>query len=326
VISAYRRAVSTLAILLSIATASPAAGGGTPAKKPVKKAAQKPVEPQPDNAVPDLGRYFDTWLWVKSEGLMAVSSPETKGAARTLTLNPDMSYEFHQRRDTRDSVLCKGTFYFSEETLKGSEPSDFLDFGGWHEPYEHRMTVDFSGRDTLFLVGDNCDNCPEHMFVRGKSAIFEGTVKAGQPFRHDLWDGLRFELDPVELGWRIAIRDTARPDQDLASLTPPYHFAPNPKDIEGWHFRNKANTGPNKGDVNAPQEVRDFIFSPEVGTTIQGPEKGTASITVEDVERVTNRGRGVLEIQEMTLTPAAKDQQAGITSMRFRVAIEEAHR
>lgn len=303
-ITAYPRAISTVAILLLLASASPAAGGGTPAKKPpVKKAATpkaKLPEPEPDAVVPDLGRYFDTWLWVKSEGLMAVSSPETKGAARTLTLNPDMTYEFHQRRDTRDSVLCRGTFYFSEETLKGSEAADFLDFGGWHEPYEHRMTVDFSGRDTLFLVGDNCDNCPEHMFVRGKSAIFEGAVKAGEPFRHDLWDGLRFELDPVGLGWRIAIRDTARPDQDLASLTPPYHFAPNPKDIEGWHFRNKANTGPNKGDVNAPQEVRDFIFSPE--------------------------GRGVLEIQEMTLTPAVKDQQAGITSMRFRVAIEEALR
>jgi len=189
VITAYPRAICAIAIIFIMATASPA-GGGTLVEQ---------VEPT-TTVVPDLGRYFDTWLWVKSEGLMAVSSPETKGAARTLTLNPDMSYELHQRRDTRDSVLCRGTFYFSEETLKGGVASDFLDFGGWHEPYEHRMTVDFVGRDTLFLVGDNCDNCPEHMFVRGKSAIFEGTVKAGNPFRHDLWDGLRFELDPVELG------------------------------------------------------------------------------------------------------------------------------
>ena len=295
----------------------------TPAKASATKPAAKPetqAEPPSDSVVPDLGPFFDTWLWVKSDGLTATSSPSVKGAARTLVLNPDLTYEFHQRRDTRDSVLCRGSFNFSEESGQDRLPVDFLDFGGWYESYEHRMTVDFAGPDTLLLVGDRCENCPEHMFVRGKTEIFEGSVASGQPYRRDLWDGLRFELVPAELGWKIAIRDTTRPQEDLASLTPPWHFVPNPTQVEGWHFRNKENTGPNQGDVNAPGRTRDFIFSPEVGRSIQGP---SASTTEEEVQRVEERGRGVLEIEAMVLTPPAKNEQAGIQSMRFRVAIEE---
>jgi hypothetical protein len=42
------------------------------------------------------------------------------------------------------------------------------------------------------------------------------------------------------------------------------------------------------------------------------------------VERVSGRGRGVLEIERLDLTPPAKGEQAAIRSMRFRVAIQEA--
>jgi hypothetical protein len=154
--------------------------------------------------------------------------------------------------------------------------------------------------------------------------MFEDSVRAGQPYERALWDGLRLELKPLDLGWRIEIRDSTRPDVDLASITPPYHFVPNPCDIEGWHFRNQANTGPNQGDVNAPQEVREFIFSPEVGRSIRDPAEGTAAITDDDVERAGRRGRGVLEVLDLDLTPPAKNARAGIRSMRFRVAIQEA--
>ena len=273
--------------------------------------------------VPDLTRFFGTWLWVKSDGAIATSSPETKGAARTLILNPDFSYELHQRRDTRDSVLCRGGFNFSEET-SGGLTSNFLDFAGWFETYEHRMSADFSGPDTLLLSGDRCENCPEHTYARGRTTTFEASVTSGQRFRRDLWDGLRFELVPQELGWKIAIRDTTRPDEDLAALTPPFHFAPNPCDIEGWHFRDKANQGPNHGDVNAPQRVREFIFAPEVPRLLA--QHGTAGISAEDADRVEGQGRGVLEVEDLELTPPARNEQAGIRSMRFRVAIETAVR
>src|SRR5205814_3647534 len=100
----------------------------------------------------------------------------------------------------------------------GGQTTDHLDFGGWFEAYEHRMEAEFDGPDTLLLAGDPCENCPEHTYVRGRSATFEDSARAGQPYRRALWDGLRFELTPIDRGWRIAVRDSAHPDLDLASL------------------------------------------------------------------------------------------------------------
>jgi hypothetical protein len=284
--------------------------------------ARAPKESHDASVVPDIGRYFDTWLWVKSEGMMATSSPETRGVARTLVLNPDLSYEFHQRRDASDSLLCRGRYYFSEESGEGRIPVDFLEFEGWFEPYERRMSVDFVGPDTLLLVGDRCDNCPEHTFVRGRTAAFTASVTRGDRFRRGLWDGLALELDPTEGGWEICIRDSTRPSEDLARLTPPFHFVPNPRDIEGWHFRNRANTGPNQGDVNAPQRSRWFIFSRDVGRSIQ-PADSAGEVTEDEVERVGAWGRGALDIEDLVLTPPKPGEKAGIQSMRFKVAIEE---
>ncbi len=295
--------------LLLLVFASPAAGGG----------------PATASLVPDIAPYFGTWLWVKSEGMVATSSPETKGAERTLVLNPDLSYEFHQRRDTSDSVLCRGRYYFSEESRAGSIPTDYLEFEGWFESYEHRMTTDFVGPDTLLLVGDPCDNCPEHTFVRGRTAAFTASVTRGERFRHDLGEGLALELLPTEGGWEICVRDSTRPAENLARLTPPLHSLPNPRDIEGWHFRNRANTGPNQGDVNAPQRSRWFIFSREVGRRIQ-PADSTGEVTEDAVTRVGQWGRGSLDIEDMVLTPPKRGEKAEIQSMRFKVAIEEVRR
>ncbi|HYQ89138.1 MAG TPA: hypothetical protein VEU09_05865 [Candidatus Binatia bacterium] len=294
--------------LLLLVLAGPASGGGAPS---------------PSSAVPDIVRYFDTWLWVKSEGAVATSTPETRGAARTLILNSDLSYEFHQRLGTRDSLLCRGRYFFSEESGEGRLATDFLDFEGWFEPYEHRMSTDFVGRDTLLLTGDRCDNCPEHTFVRGRTAAFQGSVSRGNRFRYALWDGLSLELDPMEGGWRICVRDSTRPSEDLARFTPPFHFVPNPRDIEGWHFRNLANTGPNKGDVNAPQESRWFIFSRVVGRSIQPADSLEEAVTEDQVERAEQWGRGALDIEDLVLTPPKQGEKAAIQSMRFRVVIEE---
>ena len=45
----------------------------------------------------------------------------------------------------------------------------------------------------------------------------------------------------------LEIAMKGRETENLSSLTPPFHFAPNPRQIEGWHFRNADNTGPNDG-------------------------------------------------------------------------------
>ncbi len=302
-------AAAMLLLVLGCAASGDAAAG------PVKKPASDTM------VIPDLDRFAGTWLWVESSGIVATSTPETKGVARTLVLNPDLTYAYHERRDTRDTTLCEGRFYFSEQSAAGGTPTDYLDFEGWFEPYEHRMVADFDGPDTLFLAGAACDNCPDHTFVRGRIASFSGSVKKGERFRRDLWGGLRFELEPDEFGWEIVVRDAARPEEDLARLTPPLH-GPNPTDIQGWNFRNKANTGPNLGDVNTPQRARDFIFSREVGKSIRG-ESGDSETYGAEVERVEKSGRGILTIDDLTLDPPASGGQAGIASMRFTVAIEE---
>ena len=149
---------------------------------------------------------------------------------------------------------------------------------------------------------------------------FDGTLERGSPFERDIALGLRFELLPEDYGWRIVVRDTSRADENLASLTPPFHFVPNPCFIEGWHFRNADNTGPNQGDVNAPQRERDFIFSPEVGRTIQGPDSHSGPDSA-DVARVEQFGSGLLTIEQLDLSPPAKGEKASIERMRFRVSI-----
>ena len=75
---------------------------------------------------------------------------------------------------------------------------------------------------------------------------------------------------PVSEGWLLEVTSRDRHNEDLARLTPPWHFTPNPRQIDGWHFRNVENTGPHDGSVNAPQELREFVFSPRVGRDIQG--------------------------------------------------------
>jgi len=152
---------------------------------------------------------------------------------------------------------------------------------------------------------------------------FTGEIARGESFRHALLDGLTFELVPASqsLGWQIMVTDQARPGENLARYTPPFHFVPNPRFIEGWHFRNADNSGPNavgEKNVNAPQKIREFIFSPEVGRGIGWP------IDMEDVKRITRDGRGVLEITHLTLGNLIPGERAWIESMRFRVEVEMA--
>src|SRR5438128_881500 len=130
-----------------------------------------------------------------------------------------------------------------------------------------------------------------HQPVR-QQITFTGTVKAGERFEHPFGGRFIFTLKPSEFGWFLTISEKGR-DEDLARLTPPLHFVPNPREIEGWHFRNANNTGPNDGSVNAPGRQRDFIFSPEVGRTIEYDGSNT---TEEDVARVEAFGRGTLTL------------------------------
>jgi hypothetical protein len=74
--------------------------------------------------------------------------------------------------------------------------------------------------------------------------------------------------------------------------------------------------------VNAPGEARSFIFSPEVGRSIAGPE-ATASPASEEIEALRAAGSGTLWIEDYRLDHLEPGQpRAGFAWLRFTVALE----
>jgi hypothetical protein len=147
-------------------------------------------------------------------------------------------------------------------------------------------------------------------------------VKVGQRWERQFGGVFRLVLMPIPHGWEIEVGEEGR-EENLARLTPPFHFVPNPRYIEGWHFRNANNTGPNEigeKNVNAPGDERDFIFSPEVGRAIAGPHAGRA-VDERDVARVESFGRGKLVIHAYRLTDLKPGVQASFEWMQFSVEL-----
>jgi hypothetical protein len=151
---------------------------------------------------------------------------------------------------------------------------------------------------------------------------FQAAVSAGDVFAVPFGPGFTFRLEPSPAGWMIIVR-YKEGEEDISRLTPPFHFIPNPREIEGWHFRNSDNTGPNEAgekNVNAPGKVREFIFSPEVGRTIQGPESRRA-INEAEIDDVRAFGRGVLKILDFKLGNLGPGRQARFERMKFEVVL-----
>lgn len=147
-----------------------------------------------------------------------------------------------------------------------------------------------------------CDPTPEKHAVRIQAVQANGdtnplelpTVSGDKSFYQKLENGWVFALIKTELGWSVRLYDSEPIGDatDLTSLTPPLRGAPNPRDIVGWHFRNADNTGPNEGDVNAPQNMRAFVISPSLagtaglrssgGPQTPGPDAGIGWLNVVD--------------------------------------------
>jgi hypothetical protein len=147
-----------------------------------------------------------------------------------------------------------------------------------------------------------------------------GEVRRGNVFSQLTPAGWIVRLAPGSDGWLLQVTTQDRVTEDLARLTPPWHFTPNPREIDGWHFRNVENTGPNDGSVNAPQELREFIFSPRVGRDIQG-SSANASPTADEVEEVRAFGRGWFFIESYTLTPPRRGERAAFESLQFSACL-----
>ena len=147
---------------------------------------------------------------------------------------------------------------------------------------------------------------------------FSGRVEAGKQYRRPF--GGRFEmiLETIAAGWIIVVKEFGR-EEDLARLTPPFHAAPNPREIEGWHLLDHAAdcaSRPYQAQAG-PSNPRLFIFSPEVGGRIDG-STAKGSVSAEEVEAVGRFGRGSLNIEAFELQPE-NDGCPTIKRMTFSV-------
>lgn len=134
---------------------------------------------------------------------------------------------------------------------------------------------------------------------------FEGRVSQGERFERPFGEMFLFVLELIPGGWEIVIKEHGR-DENLARLTPPFHFAPNPRYIEGWHLSedpSSCKTREYLADAG-PANPREFIFSPEVGKSIDTSQLNRA-VEAQEVENIQRFGRGVLTIKEFKLKPTA---------------------
>ncbi len=143
------------------------------------------------------------------------------------------------------------------------------------------------------------------------------TLRAGETFRTPFGSEYHFVLAPNQYGWVVEVRQRGR-EENLAGLTPPWHFVPNPRYLEGWYFRNASNTAPNDGSVNAPQKIREFIFSPEVGRSLEYEGSGTPASVVDEVRFF---GRGEINLTEYRLTPVNEGERASFEEISFVVCL-----
>ncbi len=175
--------------------------------------------------------------------------------------------------------------------------------------------------------------------ARADPLIFRGEVARGDTvvhrFKHDGAE-LEFRLAPVTYGWIIWIGNPALPEQNYVTLATPPFRGISPAIIEGWHFRNADNTGPNlpgPGNVNAPQKERAFAFvlnpsgrreAAEALDTILWPNgRDEAAVkAAEERWREVAKAEGKLRVEALELGNLAEGERAWIERMAFAVTID----
>lgn len=164
---------------------------------------------------------------------------------------------------------------------------------------------------------------------------FSGVVQGGQRYEHTIADGFRLVLDAKATGregWLIRVLGTDSLTDYAWIATPPFH-GPNALDLEAWHFRNADNTGPNRGDVNFPQEDREFEFflTPSDRAVADsalslflwpGDRSQASQDSALAVWQALPRGKGRVTITNMKLGNLVRGQRPWFENVQFAVDIQ----
>jgi len=143
-----------------------------------------------------------------------------------------------------------------------------------------------------------------------KNLTLEAEVKGGATYSKAFGKGLVFSLQPLFGGWEIVVQQNGQ-GENLTRLTPPLHFAHNPRFIEPGHF---FGTEKVRAAANVPGKEREFIFSPEVGKSIAGPT-ASSNPTAQDIETIRRYGSGKLVVLE------TRGNSKQIDSLHFRLEL-----
>lgn len=163
---------------------------------------------------------------------------------------------------------------------------------------------------------------------------FSGEVLKGRSFEKQVRANLYFRLVPDELGWSISVGSKAGENNFCGVVTPPYRGV-NGIYIEGWHFRNSDNSGPNEPgakNVTAPQRLRQFYFVLDDADYRKAFDALQILLwpytyskqqidEAENVHAKLPKGRGSLNIRDLKLNTLEPGKQAGIDQMTFDVEL-----
>ena len=160
---------------------------------------------------------------------------------------------------------------------------------------------------------------------------FSGRVERGEVFEQQIAPNLVFRLIPLAQDWEIWIGDSTDSGHNFSDVVTPPLYGINPRQIEGWHFRNSDNSGPNQAgekNVNAPQYERRFCFvlneaDYQAAYAWLDAHKGaTAQVsgTVESRYQMAERATGAVSIRELVLGNL-DGERAWIERMEFGVEI-----
>ncbi len=181
------------------------------------------------------------------------------------------------------------------------------------------LAVCLAGLLSLPARAETCSASAEFHAV-----ALSGEVAGPRQFATDLGNGWTFVLSPAAHGWDINVLDAR--GFDLALANPPLHSETNARHLHGWHFRNAANTGPNRGDINAPQRERRFLLGDASDGSIGSAGLGWLSIVdfgLADLDPGDRARMVYLHFNACIMTPKSEDERAREADAASPVYIDE---